>query len=113
MGSGPAMALSDWFPARFGGRQGIVGPASENRGFLTRPLACHFDASVDVIDARIEFGVAPRNRSFVGLSHVRPPCQETTMSNGMEGIPTVDGRGRISYSPRTGVPYCARSGTSD
>ena len=46
------MELSDWFPARFGGRQGIVGPASENRGFLTRPLACHFDASVDVTDVR-------------------------------------------------------------
>ena len=44
-GSGPAMALSDWFPARLLGRQGIVGPASENRGFLTRPLACYFDVT--------------------------------------------------------------------
>ncbi len=25
--------------------QGIVGPASENRGFLTRPLACYFDVT--------------------------------------------------------------------
>ena len=71
------MALSDWFPARFGGR-GIVGPASENRGFLTRPLACHFDASVDVTSARKQdaFGrVGGGDRRAAANSTVRQPSR--------------------------------------
>ena len=99
-GSGPAMALSDWFPARFEGRHGIVGPASENPGLLTRPLACHFDASVDVTDAgkqdaigRVSSmsGFAPRRRdertrrvpssSLQSASRCGPPPVSSRMSS--------------------------------